>query len=105
MENILRQLAAWTVLCSVLAIAGCSDAQRSVALDGWAQHHKVEVFSGGKAVATFVSTGKVATEERTDGWYFRDAKTKKPVRVSGTVVITVLTEDEAKELLTPDKKE
>jgi len=48
----------------------------------------VELYSGGKLVRTWVSTGKVATEKNSDGYYFEDSKSGKLVRVSGEVVIT-----------------
>jgi hypothetical protein len=49
--------------------------------------HKITVYSGGKAVAVFTSTGNVSNQDRSDGYYFEDEATKKLVEVSGTVVI------------------
>lgn len=33
------------------------------------------------------STGKIETEEQSDGWFFKDAQDNKLVRVSGDCVI------------------
>ena len=48
----------------------------------------IKLYSCGVVVGEWDSTGKIATEKGSDGWYFQDAITKKLVRVSGTVVIT-----------------
>lgn len=52
------------------------------------EKQSVEMYSGGKLVRTWVSSGKVATEKNSDGYYFEDTKTGKLVRVSGDIVIT-----------------
>lgn len=72
-------------IVTMLAV-GCTDAEWSQ-VKGYGSKFKVTVFSGGMAVKTFTSTGKVATEEHSDGWYFTDSATGGLVRVSGTVVI------------------
>lgn len=51
--------------------------------------HKVELYSGGEMVKSWVSTGKPMNEESSDGFYFCDAETNKIVRVTGDVVITI----------------
>ncbi|MEW6381500.1 MAG: hypothetical protein AB1611_18125 [bacterium] len=47
----------------------------------------VKLYSGGRLVEQWESTGKVISEENSDGWLFVDKKTGKLIRVSGTVVI------------------
>jgi len=47
----------------------------------------VKLYSGGQLVEQWESTGKIISEENSDGWKFVDKKTKKLIRVSGTVVI------------------
>lgn len=47
----------------------------------------VKLYSGGQLIEQWESTGKVITEENSDGWKFVDKKTGKLIRVSGTVVI------------------
>lgn len=51
------------------------------------QEFDVKVYSGGIAVKSYRSTGKVLTESQSDGFYFRDKATGHLVRVSGTVTI------------------
>ena len=73
-------------LLAVIALCGCTSAGRAQ-FDGFGSDFTVTVYSGGTAVRTFESSGKVLAETESDGWYFSDAKTGKLVRVSGTVVI------------------
>lgn len=81
----MRRLRLLAALATIPA-AGCTDA-------GWSQmtaygsNFRVTVYSGGEAVRTFHSSGKVMTEEKSDGWFFRDRESGKLVRVGGTVVI------------------
>lgn len=65
---------------------GCTDADRAQ-YNSIGCRHKVALYSGGKLVREWTSTGKVLTEEHSDGWYFEDAGTHRLVRVSGDVVI------------------
>lgn len=71
----------------LLLTSGCFSAQRArvFAINS---PHTVYVYSGGKLVATYKSVGRVFPEEKSDGWYFEDAATRKLVHVAGTVVIT-----------------
>jgi hypothetical protein len=69
-----------------IACCGCTDADVSQAT-AFGTPCKVTVWSGGEAVKEYRSTGRVHSEQDTDGWYFRDAQTGKLVRVSGTVTI------------------
>lgn len=48
----------------------------------------VTCYSGGTVIYKGRSTGKIAAEEQSDGWYFKDAATGKLVRLSGDCVIT-----------------
>lgn len=77
------------ILTSVLLAGlmfGCTDAEWSQA-KAFGSKFKVTVYSGGVAVKTYTSTGKVDTEHGSDGWYFTDQATGGLVRVSGTVLI------------------
>lgn len=47
----------------------------------------IKCYSGGKLIYEGASTGKIGTEQGSDGWQFVDAKTNKFVRVSGDCVI------------------
>lgn len=48
----------------------------------------ITCYSGGKVIYDGGSTGKIATESGSDGWFFKDANTGKLVRVSGDCLIT-----------------
>lgn len=47
----------------------------------------ITCYSGGQVIYEGDSTGKILTEEHSDGWFFMDSKTKNLVRVSGDCVI------------------
>ena len=70
----------------IFFLAGCTDAQiaQRRAL-GDAGH--ITCYSGGQVIYDGDSTGKILTEEQSDGWFFMDAKTQGLVRVSGDCVI------------------
>jgi hypothetical protein len=72
-----------------VANMGCTNAKLSQ-FAAYGSDFKVTVYSGGEPVRTYTSSGKVATEEHSDGWYFTDKETKKLVRVSGTVTVEQL---------------
>lgn len=52
--------------------------------------HRITLYSGGKVVGTWISTGNVSNQEHSDGYYFEDDATKKLIEVSGSVVIEQL---------------
>lgn len=73
----------------LLTSSGClSDVSHNSYTDADRSDHRVTVFSGGKAVAEYVSDESPA--DRDWGHYFRDKKTGNLVIVSGTVVIEQL---------------
>lgn len=74
---------------ALFALASCTDATRAK-IGGYGDEFKVEMYSGGKLVRTWTSSGKVQSEQRSDGYYFNDKATGKLVEVSGDVVITKL---------------
>ena len=71
----------------VLALVGCSSARRA-ALFSAGSKHKVELYSGGVCVRTWISRGMVSSESQSDGFFFEDDVTGKLIVVSGPVVIT-----------------
>lgn len=75
------------VLLMLVALGGCTDASRSQFFS-YGSPHSVELWSGGQKVREWKSTGKVLSEENSDGYYFCDAETGKLVRVTGDLVIT-----------------
>jgi hypothetical protein len=74
------------LLVCCLMFSGCMSAQRSQLL-GIAKDYKVTLYSGGTAVKEYVSSGKVLTEQQSDGYFFTDKSTGKLIRLSGTMVI------------------
>lgn len=75
-------------LIAALAVLGlgCTDAQRGkiIALGSPAA---IQCYSGGVLIYKGRSTGKVGSEENSDGYYFRDKKTNRPMEVSGDCII------------------
>jgi hypothetical protein len=66
----------------VLVLGGCSRADLST-IKSWGAKHKVILWSGGKAVGTWYTTGQVQSEEG-GGAYFQDDATHNPVEIYGT---------------------
>ena len=75
------------LFAALLLSSGCTDAYSSK-VGGLGSEHKVELYSGGVLVRSWISTGKVLSSEQSDGYFFRDKETKVNVEVSGTIVIT-----------------
>lgn len=76
-------------ILSVLLIAilvGCTDAGIGK-FESLGEPHKITLYSGGKEIRTWVSTGYPSSEESSDGFYFKDIETNDLVRVAGDVVI------------------
>ena len=71
----------------IIGLSSCTDATISQ-LGGLGDKHTVELYSGGKLVRSWVSTGKVVSSEHSDGYYFRDQQCDCNVEVSGDLVIT-----------------
>lgn len=69
-----------------LTAAACTDAEMSkFGALGTPGH--ITCYSGGQVIYEGTSTGKISTEQHSDGWYLKDAKTGKLVRASGDCVI------------------
>ena len=49
---------------------------------------KITCYSGGKVIYSGSSTGKVLSEQASDGYYFKDSKDGKLKEVSGNCIIT-----------------
>lgn len=71
-----------------IAMAGCTDAQVSKTI-GIGNHFRIQLINcDGTCTNEWVSTGKVLSEQSSDGYYFTDARTGLLVEVSGNVIIT-----------------
>lgn len=74
------------VILALVGLASCSDASISQFATIGSPGH-IRCYSGGTIIYEGDSTGKIKTEQQSDGWYFKDAKTGKLVRVSGDCLI------------------
>jgi len=80
-----KKLIAALSICSFCA--SCTDATKA-RLTGYGDEYKVEMFSGGQMVRSWISSGKVRSENSSDGYFFNDRETGKLIEVAGDVVIT-----------------
>jgi hypothetical protein len=74
------------LLALVFVAAGCSDAERA-RLGALGSAGTVKCYSGGRLFYEGRSTGKIYSEQTSDGWFFKDANTGKLVRVSGDCLV------------------
>jgi hypothetical protein len=74
-----------TSLVLSIAFSSCVDADLSKAM-GYGDKFTIKVL-GPDTIVTYHSTGKVISEDGSDGYYFTDAETNLLVEVSGTVII------------------
>jgi len=70
-----------------IILSSCTDAEQGK-YTNFGNSFKVEMYSGGQLVRSWTSTGKVSSEDGSDGYFFKDAATGKLVEISGDVVIT-----------------
>lgn len=77
----------YLLLLLCLFSVGCTDAEISQ-FQSFGSEHSIELYSGGEKVREWTSTGKVLSEENSDGYFFCDKATQKLVRVTGDLVIT-----------------
>lgn len=67
----------------------CTDAERAK-YGSIGSEHSVECYSGGKLIYKGVATGKVLSEETSDGYYFFDKANDKLTEVSADCIIVRL---------------
>lgn len=79
------------IICTISGFGGfgCTDAGFQK-LTSVGSAHAVKCFSGGTVIYDGRATGKVLSEENSDGYYFKDAATGKLMEVSGNCLITRL---------------
>lgn len=73
----------------MITLVSCRDSG-TAQWDALGEDSKIELLNAdGSVTHSWISSGKVATENGTDGYYFMDDATGKLVRISGNVIITV----------------
>ena len=83
-ENKMKRL---IIIIGLIILSSCTQAQRGK-LYSLGENAKVECWSGGTLIYSGISTGKVSSEESSDGYHFYDKATGKYMEVSGNCVIT-----------------
>lgn len=78
-----------SIICGLIFSIGCTDAERSK-LYSFGNSHSVKCYSGGVVIYDGIASGKVLSEENSDGYYFKDEKSGRLMEVSGNCVITRL---------------
>jgi hypothetical protein len=68
-----------------MMLTSCTDATMSK-MGGYGDTFTVKVL-GPDTIITYHSTGKVVSEENSDGYYFTNRETGKLIEVSGNVII------------------
>jgi hypothetical protein len=68
-------------------LSGCTCAYvKQITSIGSSGH--IVCYSGGQKIYEGDSTGKIATESQSDGWYFEEKVTNRLIRISGDCLIT-----------------
>ena len=72
----------------MLGVVSCTDSAQAK-LGSYGDNFKIEVMNcDGSITHSWTSTGKVKSEEGSDGYYFLDSKTGELIEVSGNLIIT-----------------
>jgi len=70
----------------LMALASCTDATMSQ-ITTYGSTARILCYSGGQVILDTTSTGKIASEEHSDGWYFKDSKTGKLIRTNADCIV------------------
>lgn len=82
-------------ILGMLTLAACTDTEMA-AFSAYGEPAIVLCYSGGKEIYRGKSTGKLHTENGSDGWLFKEVGTGYLIRVSGACVIRQQTDYSAK---------
>ena len=74
------------VLLATMSLGACTDGQWGK-LHAYGGSAKITCYSGGKLIYQGTSTGKIRSEESSDGYYFVDKADHRLKEVSGNCVI------------------
>ncbi len=72
----------------LVSFLSCTDAGKAK-LGGFGDEFKIELVNcDGTITHSWISTGKVKSEDNSDGYYFMDKESGKLIEVSGSLIIT-----------------
>ena len=75
---------------SILMLTSCTDATMAK-FGGLGDEFQVEMMNcDGTIARSWISSGKVQSEESSDGYYFKDKESGKLIEVTGRIIITKL---------------
>jgi hypothetical protein len=75
-----------SIVLVTISITSCTAADVAQ-LQAFGSPAEITCYSGGVKFYQGRSTGKIATEKNSDGWYFREMGTGNLIRVGGTCLI------------------
>jgi hypothetical protein len=75
------------IFVAAVIVAGCTDA-RMGKITALGNPAHIQCYSGGALIYDGYSTGKVSSEDSSDGYFFKDRDTGKFMMVSGNCVMT-----------------
>lgn len=73
------------ILVCLLAVS-CTDGFKGK-ISSYGDSRSIECYSGGKLIYSGTSTGKIESEQNSDGYFFVEKGTEKLLEVSGNCVI------------------
>jgi hypothetical protein len=74
------------LIALILVLPGCTDS-RMASFTALGSPAHIKCWSGTQVIYEGDSTGRVSTVDQSDGWEFKDAKTGRFTRVSGSCVV------------------
>ncbi len=92
LRNRIGTCAAAALLAATLSFGavGCTDASRSKLLAYGSQFQVTLYAADGSVIKQWTSSGKVKSEETSDGYYFMDQASGRLIEVTGTLIIEKL---------------
>ena len=75
---------------SLFCFYSCTDAKKAK-VAGFGSEFQIEMINcDGSVAKTWISSGKVSSEQDSDGYYFMEKETGKLIEVTGRLIITKL---------------
>lgn len=90
MRTFCMRLSIITVAVGLCLASGCSKQQFSREWNYGAKYDVTLYSATGVPIGHWITTGKIESEQHSDGWYFTDSKTGHLVIAQGTMVIDQL---------------